>query len=148
MESSSLKSWKSPDKRMSTLFSKIVAGDIPAFKVAENDHFLAFLDINPLRIGHTLVIPKQEIDYFFDIEPSDMAEMMEFTSSLAKAIQRAYPCKKVGMTVIGLEVPHAHIHLVPMDSIADMNFSGPKLNPSMEELGEAAKRIRVAIAAK
>ncbi len=147
-ESSSLKSWKFPDKQMSTIFSKIISGDIPAFKVAENDDFMAFLDINPLRMGHTLVIPKQEIDYFFDITPDDLAKLMEFTSSVAKAIKLAFPCKKIGMTVIGLEVPHAHIHLVPMDGIADMNFSGPKLNPSMEELDEAAKRIRVAIAAK
>jgi histidine triad (HIT) family protein len=133
---------------MSTIFSKIISGDIPAFKVAENDDFMAFLDINPLRMGHTLVIPKQEIDYFFDITPDNLAKLMEFTSSVAKAIKLAFPCKKIGMTVIGLEVPHAHIHLVPMDGIADMNFSGPKLNPSMEELDEAAKRIRVAIAAK
>jgi histidine triad (HIT) family protein len=133
---------------MSTIFSKIIAGEIPAFKVAENDHFLAFLDINPLRMGHTLVIPKQEIDYFFDIAPEDMSKMMAFTSDVAKAIKLAYPCKKVGMTVIGLEVPHAHIHLVPMNGIADMNFSGPKMNPSMEELADAAKAIQAAIAAK
>lgn len=147
-ESSSLKSWKFPDKHMSTIFSKIVSGDIPAFKVAENEDFLAFLDLNPLRMGHTLVIPKKEIDYFFDIPQEDMAQLIGFTSLVAKAIKLAYPCKKVGMTVIGLEVPHAHLHLVPMDGIADMNFSGPKLKPSMEELDEAAKRIRVAIAAK
>jgi histidine triad (HIT) family protein len=148
MVSSSLKSWKFPDKPMSTIFSKIIAGDIPAFKVAENDDFLAFLDINPLRMGHTLVIPKQEIDYFFDIAPNDMAKMMTFTTSVAKAIQIAYPCKKVGMTVIGLEVPHAHVHLVPMNGLADMNFSGEKLNPTMDELAEAAKRIQAAIAEK
>lgn len=133
---------------MSTIFSKIIAGEIPAFKVAENDHFLAFLDINPLRMGHTLVIPKQEIDYFFDIAPENMSKMMAFTSDVAEAIKLAYPCKKVGMTVIGLEVPHAHIHLVPMNDIADMNFSGPKMNPSMEELADAAKAIQAAIAAK
>ncbi len=148
MESSSLKLWKFPDKHMSTIFAKIISGEIPSFKVAENDDFLAFLDINPLRMGHTLVIPKQEIDYFFDISPEDLAKMMEFTSSVAKAIKLAYPCKKVGMTVIGLEVPHAHIHLVPMDGMPDMNFSGPKLNPSVEELSEAAKRILVAMSAK
>jgi histidine triad (HIT) family protein len=133
---------------MSTIFAKIISREIPAFKVAENDDFLAFLDINPLRMGHTLVIPKQEIDYFFDITPVDLAKMMEFTSFVAKAIKLAYPCKKVGMTVIGLEIPHAHIHLVPMDGMVDMNFSGPKLNPTMEELGEAAKRILAAISAK
>ena len=133
---------------MSTIFSKIISGDIPAFKVAENERFLAFLDINPLRPGHTLVIPKQEIDYFFDIAPGDMAELMAFTSSVAKAIQVAFPCKKVGMTVIGLEVPHAHIHLVPMDGIADMNFSGPKLHPSMDELAAAAEKIKTARSSK
>jgi len=133
---------------MSTIFSKIIVGDIPAFKVAENEEFLAFLDINPLRMGHTLVIPKQEIDYFFDIAPDDMAKMLTFTSDVAKAIKVAFPCKKVGMTVIGLEVPHAHIHLVPMNGISDMNFSGAKLNPSMEELAEAAKLIQSAIASK
>jgi histidine triad (HIT) family protein len=147
-ESSSLKSWKFPDRPMSTIFSKIIAGEIPAFKVAENDEFLAFLDINPLRMGHTLVIPKQEIDYFFDIASDDMAKMLVFTAEVAKAIKVAYPCKKVGMTVIGLEVPHAHIHLVPMDGISDMNFSGPKLNPSMEELREAVTLIQAAIGAK
>jgi len=133
---------------MSTIFSKIIAGDIPAFKVAENDEFLAFLDINPLRMGHTLVIPKQEVDYFFDIAPDNMAKMLAFTADVAKAIKVAYPCKKVGMTIIGLEVPHAHIHLVPMDGISDMNFSGPKMNPSMEELAEAAKSIQAAIVEK
>ena len=133
---------------MSTIFSKIIAGDIPAFKVAENDRFLAFLDINPLRIGHTLVIPKAENDYFFDIDADQMAEMMEFATDVASGIKASYPCKKVGMTVIGLEVPHAHIHLVPMDSIADMNFTGQKLNPTMDELAVAAERIKASISLK
>jgi histidine triad (HIT) family protein len=133
---------------MSTIFSKIIAGDIPAFKVAENDRFLAFLDINPLRMGHTLVIPKTEIDYFFDIDADQMAQMMEFAKAVASGIKVSYPCKKVGMTVIGLEVPHAHIHLVPMDSISDMNFTGPKLNPSMDELAVAAEKIKAFISLK
>lgn len=133
---------------MSTIFSKIIAGDIPAFKVAENDLFLAFLDINPLRMGHTLVIPKDEVDYFFDIDAIQMAKMMEFASAVAAGIKTAYPCKKIGMTVIGLEVPHAHIHLVPMDTIADMNFTGQKLHPSMDELAEAAAKIKSTISLK
>jgi histidine triad (HIT) family protein len=133
---------------MSTIFSKIIAGDIPAFKVAENDLFLAFLDINPLRMGHTLVIPKTEIDYFFDIDAEQMAQMMKFATSVAAGIKTSYPCKKVGLTVIGLEVPHAHIHLVPMDSIADMNFTGPKLNPAMDELAVAAEKIKASISLK
>ena len=133
---------------MSTVFSKIISGDIPAFKVAENDKFLAFLDINPLRMGHTLVIPKVEIDYFFDMDAEQMAHMMEFTTSVAIGIKASFPCKKVGMTVIGLEVPHAHIHLVPMDSITDMNFTGQKLNPTMAELALAADKIKESITLK
>ena len=133
---------------MSTIFSKIIAGEVPAFIVAENDLFLAFLDINPLRIGHTLVIPKDEIDYFFDIDAEQMAQMMEFATAVAAGIKTSFPCRKVGMTVIGLEVPHAHIHLVPMDSISDMNFAGLKLNPSMDELAEVADKIKATISLK
>ena len=133
---------------MSTIFSKIIAGEVPAFIVAENDLFLAFLDINPLRTGHTLVIPKDEIDYFFDIDAEQMAQMMEFAKAVAAGIKTSFPCRKVGMTVIGLEVPHAHIHLVPMDSISDMNFAGLKLNPSMNELAEVADKIKATISLK
>jgi histidine triad (HIT) family protein len=133
---------------MSTIFSKIIAGEVPAFIVAENDLFLAFLDINPLRTGHTLIIPKDEIDYFFDIEAEQMAQMMEFATAVAAGIKTSFPCRKVGMTVIGLEVPHAHIHLVPMDSISDMNFAGLKLNPSMDELAEVADKIKATISLK
>ncbi len=124
-----------------SIFSKIIAGEIPAHKVAETEDFLAFLDINPLREGHVLVIPKIEVDYIFDMEDANYAGLMIFAKVVAKAIKRAVPCTKVGVAVIGLEVPHVHIHLIPMDSVDDMNFSKPKLNPTEKELSEVALRI-------
>jgi histidine triad (HIT) family protein len=127
---------------MSTIFTKIVNGEIPCFKVAENDQFLAFLDINPISKGHVLVIPKLEVDYIFDIEDELLAQFMLFAKSVAKKIKIAFPCEKVGVTVIGLEVPHAHIHLVPMNKMNDMNFSNPKLQLSMDELKSIAESIR------
>ena len=111
---------------MATLFTRIVNGEIPCYKVAENDKFLAFLDIQPLVKGHVLVIPKIEVDYLFDIEDDLLAEMIIFSKIVAKKIKTAYLCKKVGLTVIGLEVPHAHIHLIPINSMSDMNFANPK----------------------
>lgn len=123
---------------MASLFSKIVSGDIPCHKVAENDKFLAFLDLNPLREGHTLVIPKIEIDYIFDVEDALLGEMMIFSKSVAKKIKASFPCNRVGVTVIGLEVPHAHIHLIPIDTLNDMNFSQEKMSPSQEELAHTA----------
>ena len=112
---------------MATLFTRIVNGEIPCYKVAENENFLAFLDIQPLVKGHVLVIPKIEIDYIFDLEDDLLANMMVFSKQVSKKIKAAFPCKKVGVTVIGLEVPHAHIHLVPINSMNDMNFSNSKL---------------------
>lgn len=129
---------------MATIFSRIVAGEIPSYKVAENDKFYAFLDINPLVKGHTLVIPKKEVDYIFDLEDEDIAEMQVFTKHLAKAIQKAFPCKKVGQAVIGLEVPHAHIHLIPMQKESDMLFSNPKFSFSQEEFAAIAEAINKA----
>ena len=129
---------------MATLFSKIVAGEIPAHKVAENDKFLAFLDIMPLKKGHVLVIPKAEVDYIFDVEDELLGEMMVFAKSVAKKIKLAFPCKKVGVAVVGLEVPHAHIHLIPMNTIDDMNFSNAKLTLSQEELAEIALLLQKA----
>lgn len=129
---------------MPTLFSRIVAGEIPCHKVAENDRFLAFLDIMPLRRGHVLVIPKTEIDYIFDIEDALLGEMMIFSKEVAHKIKRVFPCKKVGVSVIGLEVPHAHIHLIPMDQVSDMNFAQEKLHLSQEELADIASRLREA----
>ena len=126
---------------MSTIFSKIVAGEIPSYKVAENDKFLAFLDINPLARGHTLVIPKKEVDYLFNIEDDILGEMMVFSKKVAKAIDGVIPCKRVGMTVIGLEVPHAHIHLIPINSIYDMDFKQPKLKFTEEEFMETMRLI-------
>lgn len=125
-----------------SIFSKIVAGEIPSYKVAENDKFYAFLDINPLVKGHTLVIPRQETDYIFDLSDADLAEMTVFAKQVATAIKKAFPCIKVGMAVLGLEVPHAHIHLVPMQSEKDMLFSNPKLKLSDEEFQEIAAKIR------
>lgn len=127
-----------------TIFSRIMAGEIPCHKIAENEKFFAFLDINPLAMGHTLVVPKKEVDYIFDIDDADLGEMIVFAKQVAGAIKHAFPCKKVGMTVIGLEVPHAHIHLVPMQTEADMHFGRQKLSPSQEELAIAAEKIRAA----
>lgn len=127
---------------MATIFSRIVAGEIPSYKVAENDKFYAFLDINPLVKGHTLVIPKQEVDYIFDLSDEDLAEMQVFTKKVAAAIKSAFPCLKVGQAVIGLEVPHAHIHLIPIQKESDMLFSNPKLKLSAEEFKEIAEKIQ------
>ena len=125
-----------------TIFSKIVQGEIPSYRCAENDEFYAFLDINPLAQGHTLVVPKREVDYFFDLTDEELAEMIVFAKRVAAAIKQAFPCRKVGMAVLGLEVDHAHIHLVPMQSEKDMIFSNKKLELSKEEFEEIAERIR------
>ncbi|MDM8337530.1 HIT family protein [Mediterranea massiliensis] len=130
---------------MATIFSRIIAGEIPCYKVAEDDKFFAFLDINPLVKGHTLVVPKQEVDYIFDLADEDLAAMHVFAKKVALAIGKAFPCKKVGMAVLGLEVPHAHIHLIPMQSEKDMLFSNPKLKLSDEEFKAVAEAIRAAL---
>ncbi|MCB0685416.1 MAG: HIT family protein [Saprospiraceae bacterium] len=127
---------------MASIFSKIVSGEIPCHKVHENDKFLAFLDINPLAKGHTLVIPKVEIDYIFEIDDALLGEMMVFAKKVGLAIEKVIPCQRIGVTVIGLEVPHAHIHLIPIHQISDMNFAKPKISISHEELGEIAAKIR------
>ncbi|MDG1351234.1 MAG: HIT family protein [Crocinitomicaceae bacterium] len=119
---------------MPSVFTKIINGDIPSYKIAENDSFYAFLDINPLVKGHTLVVPKVEIDYLFDLDDQTLQDMMLFAKSVAVKIKEVIPCKRIGVSVIGLEVPHAHIHLVPLTDMADINFSGPKLALSVEEL--------------
>lgn len=124
-----------------TIFSKIAAGEIPSFRVAENDKFFAFLDINPVQPGHVLVIPKREVDYIFDLEDDEIAEMNVFAKKVAKAIKAAIPCRKVGVAVIGLEVPHAHIHLVPMNQEGDLDFAKPKLTIPAEEMKEIAAKI-------
>ena len=129
---------------MATIFSKIIAGEIPSYKVAENEHFYAFLDINPLVKGHTLVVPKREVDYIFDLDDSEVAAMHVFAKSVALAIQKVFPCKKVGEAVIGLEVPHAHIHLIPIQKESDMLFSNPKLKLSSEEFSSIAKALNEA----
>jgi histidine triad (HIT) family protein len=126
---------------MASVFSKIVNGEIPCYKIAENEAFLAFLDITPLRKGHTLVIPKKETDYIFDIDDQQLAEFIQFAKVVANKIKAAIPCKKVGMTVIGLEVPHAHIHLIPMNTIADMDFSQPRLVLDAIEMEEITQLI-------
>ena len=119
---------------MSSIFSKIIDGIIPCYKIAENDSFLAFLDIQPLVQGHALVIPKKEIDYIFDLDDSTLKEMMVFSKLVAAKIKSAFPCNRIGVSVIGLEVPHTHIHLVPINDIDDMNFSKPKLDLSKTEM--------------
>ncbi len=126
---------------MPTIFSKIVSGEIPCYKIAETEKFLAFLDVFPLVKGHTLVIPKKEIDYIFDVEDNELAELHVFSKKIAHAIKKSIPCKRIGMAVIGLEVPHAHIHLIPLNNVSDINFSLPKLKVSKEELMEIASSI-------
>ena len=126
---------------MASIFSRIVAGEIPCYKIAENDKFFAFFDISPLAPGHTLVIPKKEEDYIFDISDADLAEMIVFAKKVAVAIKKAIPCRKVGVAVIGLEVPHAHIHLVPMQKEGDLDFKHEKMHPTEEQFKEWQKKI-------
>ncbi|MBQ2498207.1 MAG: HIT family protein [Prevotella sp.] len=125
-----------------TIFSKIAAGEIPSYKCAENEKFYAFLDINPLVVGHTLVIPRREVDYYFDLDDEELAEMQIFAKRVATAIGKAFPCKKVAQVVLGLEVPHAHIHLIPMQSEGDADFRREKLKLTPEQFEEAAAKIR------
>ena len=124
-----------------TIFSKIIAGEIPAYKIAENDRFFAFLDIFPLREGHTLVVPKIEVDQFFDLADSYLSEILVFARPIAKAIEKAFPCDRCGLSVVGLEVPHAHLHLVPIDSSDDLNFTRHKLKLGPERLKAAQEKI-------
>lgn len=127
---------------MASIFTKIISGEIPSYKIAEDDKFLAFLDVFPLVHGHVLVVPKKEIDYIFDIDDTDLSEMMIFAKGVAKALKKSVECKRIGIAVIGLEVPHAHIHLVPMNTANDVNFTQAKLKPSQEELSSMADKIR------
>lgn len=126
---------------MASVFTKIINGDIPCYKVAEDKDYFAFLDINPLKAGHTLVVPKQETDYIFDLSDDKLAGMILFSKKVAAAIKSAFPCNRIGIAVLGLEVPHAHIHLVPMDSMEDINFKNPKLKFSPEEFRKHAEKI-------
>ena len=130
---------------MASIFSKIISDEIPAYKILENENFLAFLDIFPLAKGHVLVIPKKEIDYLFDISSDESGELWKFAQHVAKAMDKAIDCKRIGVAVIGLEVPHAHIHLVPLNNVSDINFERPKLSFSEEEMNEVAQKIRKAI---
>jgi histidine triad (HIT) family protein len=126
---------------MPTVFSRIVAGELPCHRIAEDERFLAFLDVMPLVEGHVLVIPKAEVDQFFDLDPEVLAGLTVFAAGVARAIRQAIPCKRVGAAVIGLEVPHAHLHLVPLQTVADINFERPKLTPTADELAAVAARI-------
>jgi histidine triad (HIT) family protein len=127
---------------MSTIFTRIIKGEIPAYKVAESNNCFAFLDISPLAKGHTLVVPKKEIDYIFNLEDELYKELWYFSKQISKAIEKAVPCKRIGVAVIGLEVPHAHIHLIPINKVSDMNFALPKLSLSKEVMEETAAEIR------
>jgi histidine triad (HIT) family protein len=127
---------------MASLFSRIVNGEIPCYKIAEDQNYLAFLDVNPLAIGHTLVIPKKEIDYIFNMDDNLLAGLHLFSKKVALAIEKAIPCKRIGVAVIGLEVPHAHVHLIPLNTMNDINFTRPKLTVSKDKLEETAILIR------
>ncbi|GAA3997453.1 hypothetical protein GCM10022408_05210 [Hymenobacter fastidiosus] len=126
---------------MPSIFSRIVSGELPAYKVAEDDHHLAFLDITPLVEGHTLVIPKREVDYIFDLPPAELAALHQFAQRVAKGVLAAVPCKRIGVAVIGLEVPHAHIHLIPMNKVSDLNFANPKIKVAAARMQELAAAI-------
>ena len=124
-----------------SIFTKIIKGEIPCHKIEENEHFIAFLDIMPLKKGHTLVVPKVQVDYIFDLENQTLGELMIFAKKVAKKVEAAIPCERIGVAVIGLEVPHAHVHLIPLEGISDIDFSQPKLNLSQQELKEVALQI-------
>lgn len=124
-----------------TIFSRIIRGEIPSFKIAENENFFAFLDINPLVPGHTLVIPKQEIDKFFDMSDDLLSGIMVFAKPIAKAIEKAFPCNRCALSVVGIEVPHVHVHLVPLNTVDDLNFTRKKLKPTQDELRAAQQKI-------
>ncbi|MDX9725057.1 MAG: HIT family protein [Bacteroidales bacterium] len=126
---------------MSTIFTKIIKGEIPCYKIAEDDNYFAFLDINPLKAGHTLVIPKAETDYIFDLGDEQLAGLMVFAKKVALAIEKSIPCARIGVAVVGLEVPHVHIHLVPMDTMNDLNFRNPKMKFTPEEFTSIAAKI-------
>src|SRR5690554_7792112 len=127
---------------MASIFSKIIAGEIPCYKIAEDEHFFAFLDINPLAKGHTLVVPKQETDYVFDLDDELLGGLSVFAKKVARAIEKVVPCKRIGVAVLGLEVPHAHVHLVPLQSEADISLAQPKLQLAKEEMEAVAEAIR------
>ncbi len=126
---------------MATIFTKIIKGEIPCYKIAEDENYFAFLDINPLRAGHTLVVPKRETDYIFDLEDVYLSGMIVFSKKIAVAIKNTIPCNRIGVAILGLEVPHAHIHLVPMDTMEDINFRNPKLKFTVEEYKDIAAKI-------
>ncbi len=130
---------------MSSIFSKIVSNEIPSYKVYENENFLAFLDINPLKKGHTLVIPKIEVDYIFDLESKEYQELWNFAKLVANGMKRVIKCERISIVVMGLEVPHAHIHLIPLDNMQDIDFSQPKLNLSSDQMNKISSRINSAI---
>jgi histidine triad (HIT) family protein len=130
---------------MASLFSKIAKGEIPSYKIAEDENYFAFLDLNPLATGHVLVIPKKEVDYLFDVDDDLYQGLWLFAKKIAHAIKKAIPCKRVGVAVIGLEVPHAHIHLIPLQNVSDINFSRPKMHPRPEELQATAEKIRASL---
>jgi len=126
---------------MATIFTKIIRGEIPCYKIAEDERYFAFLDINPLMAGHTLVVPKTETDYIFDLNDNDLSGMMLFAKKVAMGIEKAIPCARIGVAILGLEVPHAHIHLVPMNTMSDLNFMNPKLKFTPEEFTKIARKI-------
>ncbi len=128
-----------------TIFSKIIAGEIPSYKIAENEQFFAFLDIFPLAEGHVLVVPKQETDRFFDLDENQLSEILLFAKPIAKAIEKAFPCNRCGMSVVGLEVPHAHVHLIPINTADDLNFTREKLKLSPEQLKQVQEKILAAL---
>lgn len=126
-----------------SIFTKIIKGEIPCYKILEDDRFIAFLDVFPIKKGHTLVVPKAQIDYLFDLDDSLLSDLMLFTKKVAQKMKKAIPCERIGVAVIGLEVPHAHIHLVPLDSVGDIDFGQPKLKVSSQEMAKIADSIRI-----